>query len=225
MPVNPHLKGGADVPVTDGGTGASTGSGGLANLGGLDNAAHALINHAGLPGVGDLSTAAHGSLDHTGIPGVRLVDWTYVDTTSVVSCTATAVQDDSIPTTSEGTLVLTTPSFTPKSTANFLEISFSCMGGTNANTRPILFFCRDGGNAFFTAQCADIDANIGDVNAKLIVPLSVGLTNHASGIAARTYSVRIGVTAGFEFTVNGFAGARLFGGTARATLMVKEIAP
>jgi hypothetical protein len=70
MPVNPHVKGGTDVPVVDGGTGASTGSGGLSNLGGLDETAHDILDHAGLTGVGDLTTAAHGSLDHSGIPGV-----------------------------------------------------------------------------------------------------------------------------------------------------------
>ena len=41
-----HRKGGLDVPVLDGGTGASTASAGLAALG------HATQNHAGIPGVG-----------------------------------------------------------------------------------------------------------------------------------------------------------------------------
>jgi len=70
MPVNPHVKGGSDVPVTDGGTGASAGAGALTNLGGLSTATHATTSHSGIPGVGDLTTAAHGSLDHSGIPGV-----------------------------------------------------------------------------------------------------------------------------------------------------------
>ena len=70
MPLNPHIKGGNDIPVADGGTGASTGGAALTNLGGLDSSAHALINHGGIPGVGDLTTAAHSSLNHAGIPGV-----------------------------------------------------------------------------------------------------------------------------------------------------------
>jgi microcystin-dependent protein len=52
MAINPHRKGGPDVPVPDGGTGASTASAGLANLGGLDLAAHAAIDHSGIPGAG-----------------------------------------------------------------------------------------------------------------------------------------------------------------------------
>jgi hypothetical protein len=69
MPVNPHVKGGTDVPVTDGGTGASAGSGALTNLGGLSTASHAVLSHTGIPGVGDLTTAAHVALDHSAIPG------------------------------------------------------------------------------------------------------------------------------------------------------------
>jgi hypothetical protein len=69
MPVNPHVKGGTDVPVADGGTGASAGAGALTNLGGLSTASHAALNHAGIPGVGDLTTAAHSALDHSAIPG------------------------------------------------------------------------------------------------------------------------------------------------------------
>lgn len=69
MPVNPHVKGGTDVPVTDGGTGASAGSGALTNLGGLSTASHAVLSHTGIPGVGDLTTATHASLDHSAIPG------------------------------------------------------------------------------------------------------------------------------------------------------------
>jgi len=52
MAINPHRKGGPDVPVVDGGTGASSGSAGLSNLGGLDAASHASTDHAGLMGVG-----------------------------------------------------------------------------------------------------------------------------------------------------------------------------
>jgi len=68
MPLNPHIKGGADVPILDGGTGASTASGARTNLDALNEAAHDLLDHSGLTGVGDLTTAAHASLDHSTIP-------------------------------------------------------------------------------------------------------------------------------------------------------------
>lgn len=53
MAINPYRKGGPDVPVDDGGTGASDPSGARANL-----------------GAGDLTAAGHASLNHTGLPGV-----------------------------------------------------------------------------------------------------------------------------------------------------------
>ena len=64
MPVNPYVKGGTDVPVLDGGTGASTAPGARTNLGALDETAHDLLGHSGLTGVGDLTTAAHSGIDH-----------------------------------------------------------------------------------------------------------------------------------------------------------------
>jgi len=58
MPVNPHRKGGPDIPVVDGGTDASDATTGLANLGGLDVSSHALIDHTGVLGVGSPDDAA-----------------------------------------------------------------------------------------------------------------------------------------------------------------------
>ena len=64
MPVNPYIKGGSDVPIGDGGTGASVAATALSNLGGLDETAHDLLDHAGLTGVGDLTASAHSMIDH-----------------------------------------------------------------------------------------------------------------------------------------------------------------
>lgn len=68
MPVNPYVKGGLDVPVVDGGTGASTSSGARTNLDVLDETAHDLLDHTGLTGVGDFTVAAHASVDHSVVP-------------------------------------------------------------------------------------------------------------------------------------------------------------
>jgi hypothetical protein len=62
MAINPFRKGGTDtIPVNEGGTGGVTASAALSNLGGLDTAAHALINHAGIPGAG-------------GTPGIAVIE-------------------------------------------------------------------------------------------------------------------------------------------------------
>jgi hypothetical protein len=56
MAINPHRRGGSDVPVVDGGTGASTGGAALTNLGGLDTSSHAVVDHSGITGVGATAT-------------------------------------------------------------------------------------------------------------------------------------------------------------------------
>ena len=68
MPVNPFRRGGPDVPVLDGGTGASVAATALSNLGGLDETAHDLLDHTGLTGIGDLTTLTHASIDHSVVP-------------------------------------------------------------------------------------------------------------------------------------------------------------
>lgn len=69
MPVNPYVKGGsADVPIVEGGTGASTAPDARTNLGALDTASHALIDHTGITGVGDLTVASHATTDHSTVP-------------------------------------------------------------------------------------------------------------------------------------------------------------
>ena len=64
------------VAIAQGGTGETVAAAALAALGGLDNAAHAALNHAGIPGVGDLTTVAHASLNHAGIPGIDAAGYT-----------------------------------------------------------------------------------------------------------------------------------------------------
>ena len=68
MPLNPLIRGGVDVPILDGGTGASTAAGARTNLSALDEMAHDLLNHTGLTGVGDLTTTTHASINHSVVP-------------------------------------------------------------------------------------------------------------------------------------------------------------
>lgn len=55
MAISPHYRGGPDIPVGDGGTGASDAATARANIG---------------AGVGDLTIAAHSTLNHGAIPGI-----------------------------------------------------------------------------------------------------------------------------------------------------------
>lgn len=205
----------------------------------LDAAAHGSINHysvitSAIPQVsGPEKTAGTSTFlrsyspqdvaDMAGIhgggpSGGKIVGWNYGETPGVVICSTTAFQDNTIPTTSEGNLVVTTPSYTPLSTSNFLELHYSCSGGTNLNTRVICFMVRDAGpNAFFAQQVEHVGSEITDISIRTIIPVA--------DLSAQTYSIYMGVTAGGNFTVNGWNGAPLFGGTMRATLSIKELAP
>jgi len=88
MAINPFRKGGNDtIPVTEGGTGATSGAAALSNLGGLSSGAHAILNHSGIPGVGDLTSAAHAILNHSSVPGVPNLQSAHYRSTNVTNAT------------------------------------------------------------------------------------------------------------------------------------------
>jgi hypothetical protein len=66
-----HRKGGTDIPILDGGTGASVAATALSNLGGLDTTAHDAITHLGAPW-NLLDQTNHDALDHTGLTGAGI---------------------------------------------------------------------------------------------------------------------------------------------------------
>ena len=82
MAVNPHRKGGPDIPVADGGTGASAGVAALTNLGGLSTGDHASIDHTGIPGAG-VSTK-QGLFLPKGFPYITIMPRTNDATLSVI---------------------------------------------------------------------------------------------------------------------------------------------
>jgi hypothetical protein len=58
------------------------------------------------------------------------------------------------------------------------------------------------------------------------VPVNgAGFSFHPGSALSRQYQLRIGVTALFAFTVNGFNNARRLGGAQRSFIQVTEIAP
>jgi len=150
MPVNPHIKGGPDVPVTDGGTGASSASTGLSNLGGIDTSAHSSIDHTGIPGVGDLTTAAHSSLDHTGIPGAGA---------SLIG------QESGTPSSSGGTTAeetlssVSVPANTLASNGDSLRASFRVQAGTHLSGASATTRIRWGGSQIYS-KAASPGANL-----------------------------------------------------------------
>jgi len=224
MPVNPHIKGGPDVPVVDGGTGASDAATGLTNLGGLDATAHLSINHAGIPGVGDLTVAAHSTTDHTGITGVgigKLVNRTSLQDGTFTSGTTVTPLDDTIPTSGEGNLFMTAPAHTPLDAANILEIEVVVnLAHTAAGALTAALF--DGGASAIAVgsqrqATAPFDAEPVQVSFRHI--------QVAGTTSPITFSVRCGSDAAGTTSFNGISSGRLFGGVFASTIQIKEYTP
>lgn len=227
MPLNPHTKGGSDVPVTDGGTGSSTGSGALANLGGLDETAHDLLDHTGLTGVGDLTTVAHAIIDHSSIPGSgNVVQQVYSEIGTVINASGTIPIDNTIPQSSEGTQ-LRSLSISPSSLSNFLLIEASgyVIQANQEWTAAALFQTGGGGsssNAIATA---------------MVHWLSVGLPNGSGSswkirrriavpaLGSLTFTVRGGSTVAPSTWGGGSGSVNLYGGTSYTTFSITEITP
>lgn len=148
MAINPHRKGGPDVPVVDGGTGASDGASALSNLGGLDVTSHGSVNHSGILGVGDLTTVAHGSLDHTGIPFVGVLRQVkYYSSNTLRNLLSSVPPDNTIPQIGE-TQSIISGAITPlKATSTILVFAQTTMTAANVNDSFWCFFLNGGSNA------------------------------------------------------------------------------
>jgi hypothetical protein len=126
MAINPHRKGGPDIPIVDGGTGASDGNTALTNMGGLSGATHAVTDHSSIPGVGDLSVGGHSTTDHSGITGVgvavqrvRAHDGSFIDITGGPTISTVGIPQDT-----DGSLVVSV-GITPTKIGNRLSVRAS----------------------------------------------------------------------------------------------------
>jgi hypothetical protein len=169
--------------------------------------------------LGELQGRVGGAWVNLGAGG-SLIQSVNTSTASVVTATGTIPQDDTIPQDTEGTTVLSL-AITPTSTANDIHIEFSCSGSV------------DGNQSFVVALFQDVDGTVADAiavshqgarNQADLNPQDVYLKHVFTPLTTGTYTfeIRIGIPSG-NFYVNGdAAGARLFGGTSRAQLIVEE---
>lgn len=204
MAINPHRRGGPDVPVVDGGTGAGDAATARSNL-----------------GAGDLTTAAHGTTDHTGIDGVgKILQIAYTSTGTDIQDTVGIPVDATIPQISEGTQVLSL-AFTPVSATSELHfeivthIGFLLGGGGHAVTALFVVGTSDA-----LAVADQNDTNAGIQSVKLIHRIA------SAGSGARTYTIRIGDNAANNAILNRDAtGAfALYGGRMVSGMRIIEYA-
>jgi hypothetical protein len=126
--------------------------------------------------------------------------------------------DNSAPGSAEGDEVLAV-SITPTNASSTIEITATVMVGASSASNVGMSLLQ--GTTAINATACRIEGATTTQVLKITHVVSAGSTS------ARTYSVRVGPDAGGAATafVNGDGTARLFGGVATATLVVKEILP
>lgn len=123
--------------------------------------------------------------------------------------------DDTVPTSSEGTEILSV-TITPKTTTNKLRCRFSGFGTTAANTYT---FC---GALYQGTTCID-SAFLFPTAANQTLTMVLEAEYTPGAISSQTISVRIGPGAAGTVRMNGSTAARFGGGSANCTLVVEEI--
>jgi hypothetical protein len=126
--------------------------------------------------------------------------------------------DDTIPQNSEGGEAFTV-SITPTNTNSTLKIDVVVNGGYGVTGQVTAALFQDSTAGALAAGFSRSSAADG--------PLQIVFTHYmtAGTTSATTFKVRIGGTAGSNFTLNGVAGGRLFGGVMASSITVTEILP
>lgn len=138
-------------------------------------------------------------------------------TGAVATGTTILPLDDTIPQITEGTEFMTL-SITPTSATNKLEITVNCLLSDNTTARCIAALFKDAvANALAAAVATTGAAGVASM-------LSFKHTMISGTTSAITFRVRAGAQIASTTTFNGVGGARLFGGVAASSIIIKEIA-
>jgi hypothetical protein len=156
---------------------------------------------------------SHWNADHV-LPAGMVVDRAYAEYTANASLTAVIPLDDTVPTSSEGTQILSV-SITPKATSNRLRLMFTGQVATDAGGRSFAVTMFNGSTALRTVYGTGPGTDYG-------LPVAMAYEYSPGSVAAQTFTVRAGPAAG-SMRFNGINSARLFGGTCAAVLIIEEI--
>ncbi len=177
--------------------------------------AHDAVDHTGAP-FNLLDAAGHSAINHTGLTGAgRLVQTVFATpVTALVTCNTILPRDDTIPQSSEGTLVISA-TITPTSLSNTLVFSFESTGSQGNNEQGTVLLFNSGSVNAIAVRDIGYNSPAGGVHCVL---------NHyqaVASLAATTFDIRIGVDAG-ALVVNGTS---LWSTAASAVFSITEIAP
>lgn len=200
MAINPHKKGGPDIPVADGGTGASDDTNARTNLG------------------VDLTVASHGTLDHAGVPGIgtgKVAQQIRTLRNTSLFINAVVVGD---PPQFGGGQAIMEATITPTSASSTLVIEFTSWGTFSATVPSIVIMQLhkdSSGNAIAATQAMFNSTPGNGMHTVQLVHFQV-----AGDVSAQTFQLRMAVSGagGTNFTIN----PAYFGTVARTNLIVTE---
>lgn len=137
-------------------------------------------------------------------------------TSNLVTGTSSIPMDDSVPQQTEGVEVLTV-SITPKSSTSYLLVEATSFAAHSTNSDITFALFRDTTSGAIAATMGTPSASDKCQEGHLVARVSSG------SIASTTFKLRIGSNGAGTLSVNGRAGARLFGGVAATTITITEI--
>jgi len=155
-----------------------------------------------------------------GVEQARLVQVVNSISFAMASGTTQIPNDDTIPTSSEGTaLAALDTEITPTNASNHLIVMVNfpfleCSGA--ANLQVALY--QDSGSAAIAATTHESAGN----TAGLCIQLNY-IKEGSIGTSATEFKIRYGAASAVTNTVNGYNGARILGGVAPASMTIMEI--
>ena len=131
-----------------------------------------------------------------------------------VDCAGTVADVDTIPTTSDGTVVITSATFTPVGATNLVRVQFSAwVSCSNAGAAIALFLVKSGSaNAVHTVSCTP--TNNGE---RELLTIDYVATTGAAG----TYAIYAGASAGTTYVGKASGGSK-YGSQNKAYLVIEE---
>lgn len=154
----------------------------------------------------------------TALDAKKVVQVVVSQTGAVATGTTTIPVDDTIPQNTEGTEFLTA-TITPTNSANYLEIDISIMVAASAIVHMTAALFRDSTANALAAKAQKALAS-GD-----LMQIDMHFSVAAGSTSSTTFKVRVGGNGASTITINGAAGARLFGGVSASIIRITERKP
>lgn len=181
----------------------------------LANMANATVKGRNTAGTGVPEDLTGAQVRDTVLPAGFVIDRVYAEYTTNADLTVAIPLDDTIPTSTEGTQVLSV-SITPKSVTNRLRVRFQGYGGSNAAAATMIAASFHGASGSAYRTVASTTGGAGFFGEILLeyefVPGST---------SALTIAIRVGSPS--TIRLNGTTVGRFFGGSSAASLIVEEI--